>query len=1055
MIAAGRSGDAWEVLIIIVGLIWLCIALLRLFGPIIGLLFYSNDNSGARSGRGRMKYTKAEKELFFSQANLISPKAKEAVERLATFFLPNRRVTQGDVDSFLAEYAETKDSVDELYKCNYRNDDVLRSKGIQAFHEQVNSTYLGKQLKTNNTIFDSIQSLNQLSVSAMASYNALFTPNHYCSNSEMVDYLDSTSGLESFATLLIPRYNEYINYEATKEIINLRKDIASKRKSHNEVFIKKELADNQTYFDTVLGSYPLDPQQRDSIVKLEDNCLVIASAGSGKTSTILGKAKYLVEKRKIDPSKILLITYTRKAANELHERMKIEGMTCSTFHALAYNIIAQVTGQAPSICEADVSLNVFHKLIETNKDFLHAINNYIVNQQSLMGLEHDYNDAFTYFEDRKKYGIQALFPDVDGKIIFTRSEEEKRLVSILTRFGIPFRYENAYQYNTTTPERRQYRPDFTIYYLDASGQWRWLYLEHFAIDAVGNVPQWFGDGERGGWRYANQRYNEGIIWKRNTHRQNGTILIETTSADFRDGTVETKLREQLTRYGVPIKERTDEELYDLLVKRNRKVEKSVYTLILSFVTLMKANEKTIDGLLNQLTSAKFSTPTDDRNKIILRDVIKPFYDEYERTLSQNYEIDFTDAIIQATELCRKGLWQRYEYILVDEFQDISVDRYKFLQALRSESPKTKLFCVGDDWQSIFRFAGSDMSLVYDFEKYFGFTEQCKIETTYRFHQPLIDKSSEFIMKNKEQKEKTIKSPSGDTNSTFLNYVKCNGEDEDGVLKEVEKIVGSIPTNQSILLLGRYNYDAMSVGFKGKIDMKDNRIMVKIGRREIPFLSVHSAKGLEADNVILVNCNQGAYGFPSLIEDDPILDFVLSKSEAYPFAEERRLFYVAMTRARMKMYVLYDQKRPSPFIGEFLLRIERGSYLCPRCLEGKIVAIKDGETANGEKYRSFVCSNREGCCDFFETKYGDLTPPGIKITEDMTAQDIEKLREARRSARTPRVSNAPQTNFSYGTQAPIFQHNPIGGFNKTPIAAPFPPQQIIDEPKEESADDLPF
>ncbi len=160
LIAAGRSGDAWEVLIMIVVLIWVCIALLRLFGPIIGLLFYSNDNSGARSGRGRMKYTKAEKELFFSQANLISPKAKEAVERLATFFLPNRRVTQGDVDSFLAEYAETKDSVDELYKCNYRNDDVLRSKGIQAFHEQVNSTYLGKQLKTNNTIFDSIQSLN-------------------------------------------------------------------------------------------------------------------------------------------------------------------------------------------------------------------------------------------------------------------------------------------------------------------------------------------------------------------------------------------------------------------------------------------------------------------------------------------------------------------------------------------------------------------------------------------------------------------------------------------------------------------------------------------------------------------------------------------------------------------------------------------------------------------------------------------------------------------------------------------------------------------------------
>ena len=219
---------------------------------------------------------------------------------------------------------------------------------------------------------------------------------------------------------------------------------------------------------------------------------------------------------------------------------------------------------------------------------------------------------------------------------------------------------------------------------------------------------------------------------------------------------------------------------------------------------------------------------------------------------------------------------------------------------------------------------------------------------------------------------------------------------------------------------------------------------------VKLLTIHSAKGLEEDNVILVNCNQGAYGFPSLIEDDPILDFVLSKSEAYPFAEERRLFYVAMTRARMKMYVLYDQKRPSPFIGEFLLRIERGSYLCPRCMEGKMVAIKDGQTANGDKFRSYVCSNRESGCDFFETKYGDLTPPGILITEEMTAQDIEKLRETRRNNRIHRLPQAPQTPFSYGTQAPVYRHTPIGGF-----AAPPPPPPISSRPEDICDDDLPF
>ncbi len=935
---------------------------------------------------------------FEKKAWAFIPRIKEANHELDVLFKPHKEVTDSQVNSFLFHHDELIRELSKLTTDKNKNQIIIDDYGITSFLAETTEASLNKKKEECNHAYNTIERLKFLSERASETNTALRADTHYYTYSEMLQLRDSLKEWETLSQTIFPKYKDFI-FSIGLQIQELNKSLESDRKTHNEEFIQKELTDNKTYFDTVLGQYPLDPQQRDSIVKLEDNCLVIASAGSGKTSTILGKAKYLVEKRKIAPSKILLITYTRKAANELHERMKIEGMTCSTFHALAYNIIAQVTGQAPSICDADTPLNVFHKLIETNHSFLHAINNYIIYQQSLMGLEHDYMDAFSYFEDRKKYGIQALFPDVDNKIIFTRSEEEKRLVSILTRLGVPFRYENPYQYNTTTPERRQYKPDFTIYYQDGQGQWKWLYLEHFAIDSVGNVPRWFGEGTRGGWRVANQRYNEGITWKRNTHNQYGTILIETKSADFWDGTVETKLREQLTRYGVPIKERTDEELYDLLVKRNKKVEKSVYTLILSFITLMKANEKTIEGLLGELDrgmSKDGMLGGDQRNRIILTEVIKPFYDEYERVLNTKYEIDFTDAIIQATELCRKGLWKKYEYILVDEFQDISVDRYKFLQALRSESPKTKLFCVGDDWQSIFRFAGSDMSLVYDFEKYFGFTEQCKIETTYRFHQPLIDKSSAFIMRNKEQKEKTIKTPSNDPYNTYLNFVKCDGEDKNGVLNKVEEIVKTIPDKQSILLLGRYNYDATSVGFSGKIDMKDNRIMVKIGGRDLPFLSVHSAKGLEADHVILVNCNQGAYGFPSLIEDDPILDFVLSKSETYPFAEERRLFYVAMTRARMRMYVLYDQKKPSPFIGEFLLRIEKGSYLCPRCLEGKMVAIKDGETANGDKYRSFVCSNNEGGCDFFETKYGDLTPPGIEITEEMTAQDVEKLREERRN-----------------------------------------------------------
>ena len=949
---------------------------------------------------------------FLNLAQELSEDINSVRQELEELYLPTRLAVDKDIEDFKAKHESLLEKIEILEKHKYYDDDVFEQNNIASFKTMLSDSKT--RIEENNKVYNAIECLKERASSVMENYRLLMHPTHYFTYSEFEEFVKLYDDeVKELVELLYPKYADFISDNDSKELPDAVCEIESKRTEHNKLFVQTELENNKLYFDHVLGTYPLDPQQRDSIVKSEDNCLVIASAGSGKTSTIVGKAKYLVEKQHINPAKILLLSYTKKAANELSERMQISGLSSGTFHSLAYRIIAEVTGQAPSICDADVPLNVFRKLIVEDEKFLNSVDNYIINLQSLMKLEHDYIDAFTYFEDRKKYGIQALFPDVDGKIIFTRSEEEKRLCTILAKLGVLFRYEHDYPINTRTPEHRQYKPDFTIYYKDDQEQWQRIYLEHFAIDKNGQTPRWFGEGTKGGWKSANQKYIEGINWKRQTHNENHTILIETTSADFHDGTVEQKLIEQLIKYGVRINKRSDKELYDMLIKRNRQIEKTVFTLLLSFITLMKANEKTIENLLETLVPEEghMMTFNEKRNKYILTEVVKPFLDAYQAELEKNFEIDFTDAIIQATAICRDGLWKHYDYILVDEFQDISIDRYKFLQALRSDKPKTKLYCVGDDWQSIFRFAGSDMALFYDFEKYFGFTEICKIEKTYRFHQPLIDKSSEFVMKNPAQKEKKIKTPEGDQKKTFLEFERCKSED-DGVLKKVEEIVSSLPKDDSIMLMGRYNYDAMSVGFKGKIDYNDNRIKLNIAGRDIFFLSVHSAKGLEADNVILVNCNQGAYGFPSLIEDDPILDFVLSRSEQYPFAEERRLFYVAMTRAKKKMYVLYDEQRPSPFISEFLLKLEIGSYLCPKCLEGKIVPVKDGISSNGSVYRSFTCTNNEAGCDFFETRFGDLTPPGILITEEMTAQDVERMRENRRRGKyvaTPQYTITKQSS----------------------------------------------
>ena len=184
----------------------------------------------------------------------------------------------------------------------------MQTLGIESFHNQMTHHALTQRQKENNQIYDGIEELKQLSSKAIDAYNELIAPHHFFAYSEMESYLSSISRLEELSKLILPKYSNYITDEASKEILNIKENISRNRDSHNSDFITTELADCKTYFDTVLGTYPLDPQQRDSIVKLEDNCLVIASAGSGKTSTILGKAKYLVEKRNIDPSRILLTT---------------------------------------------------------------------------------------------------------------------------------------------------------------------------------------------------------------------------------------------------------------------------------------------------------------------------------------------------------------------------------------------------------------------------------------------------------------------------------------------------------------------------------------------------------------------------------------------------------------------------------------------------------------------------------------------------------------------------------------------------------------------------
>ena len=210
-------------------------------------------------------------------------------------------------------------------------------------------------------------------------------------------------------------------------------------------------------------------------------------------------------------------------------------------------------------------------------------------------------------------------------------------------------------------------------------------------------------------------------------------------------------------------------------------------------------------------------------------------------------------------------------------------------------------------------------------------------------------------------------PDAETGLTFHQY---SGDKENDQYNTVRRLLSEIPKDEKIYILGRYTYDAeiLNVADNVTYDDKRGKITVLIDGREIPFLTIHSSKGLEADHVILLNCNEGK--FPSIITDDPVLSYVLSKADNYPDAEERRVFYVGITRAKKHTYVVYDVLQPSPFVTEFIGAVHTGRRICPKCRNGYLYVVKQGQAKNGNEYQCVKCSNTRAGCDYFRTVFSN-------------------------------------------------------------------------------------
>ena len=222
--------------------------------------------------------------------------------------------------------------------------------------------------------------------------------------------------------------------------------------------------------------------------------------------------------------------------------------------------------------------------------------------------------------------------------------------------------------------------------------------------------------------------------------------------------------------------------------------------------------------------------------------------------------------------------------------------------------------VGDDWQTIYSFASSNINLFTKFKNNVKYCEILKIEKTYRNSQELINIAGDFIQKNKNQiKKELISNKTLENPITILKYKKNNFNKE--LIKTIDYIIKKYGEEKNILILGRYKFDIKKID-NSNIIKNNNSLIYKISpKTNIDFLTVHSSKGLGYDNVILINADNKKFGFPSKIKTKSLFKPLLTTDETIKYAEERRLFYVALTRTKNEIIILTRKHNKSKFVKE--------------------------------------------------------------------------------------------------------------------------------------------
>lgn len=763
-------------------------------------------------------------------------------------------------------------------------------------------------------------------------FSKLLNDDNYISKKQTDSLLDKYSDI----TKLFYKYPKYDDAKYKKASIILNNAYKMVR-IRNEQYIAKKLRQEEKYFDEMFkdidSNIVLDEEQRRAILIDEDYSLIIAGAGSGKTTTMVAKVKYLIEKKKVNPTNIILLSYTNMSVDDLNRQLNTQfhlNVEALTFHKLGRRVLNSTSAVPFQIIDDG---GIYHLLCEyflekvfTNKSVLKKytkyFSKYLVLDDYCMNYS-SYDDYYKHYMDLKYDACKENLKEEIKKRINNRtashktingesvkSDGEVKIANYLYTHGINYGYEKTYPYLC----RKPYKPDFTIENDDMP-----IFVEYYGPTILKN---------NGTWQSYNEQYQKTIELKRNTHNVNNTDLVELYGRYEDKRYFLEELSKELDKRNIVKRKRSEKEIFYRLLETSKSYKYAgLIRLLLNCINLFKEKRYTKDEFRKIIENCSNDTL---KNQLVL---FKDAYSYYEQKRKELNRIDFNDMIYGAYENVEKFKEYRkrlkYDYIIIDEYQDISYQRYRLAKKI-SDLFSAKIVAVGDDWQTIYSFSGSNIDLFTKFDEAMGYSEEIQITNTYRNSQELIDLAGEFILQNDFQISKKLHSNKHIEKPVKL--VQYNyGETEFDLpskLEELLKKIYSLNPNDNILLLVRFGFELelllqSKLFYKNRLD--DSKIICKaIPDAKIDILTVHKSKGLGYDRVIILNGLDSKYGFPSQISDEVLVKYLRGDyddrnefKELIEYPEERRLFYVAMTRTKNELYIMIptSYKYRSDFIKE--------------------------------------------------------------------------------------------------------------------------------------------